>query len=267
MAVLECSRRDGVATLVMSRTQVKNAFNGEMAMALLEALAQIRRDPEVRAVVLSGAGTDFCAGGDVSSMARMDGDAAAVRQRMELVNSVISALADLPCPVIAAVDGVAFGAGFSLALVADFILAAPRARFCMVFARIGAIPDMGATYHLPRLVGLQKARELIYSAREIDAAQALEMGIVLEVVADNDLHLRANELACSMACMSPLAFNMTKRLLTHSLNNDWSRQLNEEAQAQAIAMSCDYFKDATLRFMRKQPLLYRWPQQARSADQ
>lgn len=127
MAVLECSRRNGVATLLMSRTQVKNAFNGEMAMALLEALAQIRHDPEVRAVVLTGAGTDFCAGGDVSSMARMDGDAAAVRQRMELVNSVISALADLPCPVIAAVDGVAFGAGFSLALAADFILAAPRA--------------------------------------------------------------------------------------------------------------------------------------------
>ncbi|MFQ6573956.1 enoyl-CoA hydratase/isomerase family protein [Pseudomonas sp. UM16] len=264
MSTLEFSRHEGVATLVMSRPGVKNAYNAEMGAALLDALEQIRRDPQVRAVVLTGAGEDFCAGGDVGGMSRMAFTAAELRARMEIANHAVIALAALPCPVIAAVDGVAMGAGFSLALAADFIVASERARFCMAFARIGAVPDMGATYILPRLVGLQKARELIYSAGEINAARALEIGILLEVVANAEVQARAAELARSMTALSPTAFAMTKRLLDHSLNNDWSSQLADEASAQAIAMTCDYFKEATARFMRKEPFLYRWPRPARS---
>jgi 2-(1,2-epoxy-1,2-dihydrophenyl)acetyl-CoA isomerase len=264
MSVLEFSRHEGVATLVMSRPGVKNAYNSEMGTALLQALDEIRRDPHLRAVVLTGAGEDFCAGGDVGGMSRMDCSAAELRTRMEVTHRVVAELVALPCPVIAAVDGVAAGAGFSLALAADFTLASERARFSMAFARIGAVPDMGATYILPRLVGLQKARELIYSAREVTAAQALEMGILLEVVATAGLHARASELARSMSEQSPSAFAMTKRLLAQSLNNDWHSQLSDEAWAQAIAMSVDYFKDATARFMRKEPLRYRWPRPARS---
>ncbi|MDD2058655.1 enoyl-CoA hydratase/isomerase family protein [Pseudomonas sp. GD03860] len=264
MSVLEFSRQDNIATLVMSRPGVKNAYNSEMRLAMLQALDEIRRDPQIRAVILTGAGEDFCAGGDVGSMASMDYSTAQLRTRMEANHRVVAELVALPCPVIAAVDGVAAGAGFSLALAADFTLASERARFSMAFARIGAVPDMGATYILPRLVGLQKARELIYSARELNAAQALEMGLLLEVVADGGLHARADELARSLSNLSPAAFAMTKRLLAQSLNNDWSSQLNDEAWAQAIAMSGDYFKDATARFMRKEPLPYRWPRPARS---
>lgn len=264
MSVLEFSRQDGVATLVMSRPAFKNAYTSEMGAALLQALDEIRRDPQIRAVVLTGVGEDFCAGGDVGSMSRMDCSAAELRTRMEANHRVVAELVALPCPVIAAVDGVAAGAGFSLALAADFTLASERARFSMAFARIGAVPDMGATYILPRLVGLQKARELIYSAREVNAAQALDMGLLLEVVPSAELHARARELARSMSALSPAAFTMTKRLLAQSLNNDWSSQLNDEAWAQAIAMSGDYFKDATARFMRKEPPLYRWPRPARS---
>ncbi|MCY1400240.1 4-chlorobenzoyl coenzyme A dehalogenase-2 [compost metagenome] len=260
MSVLEFIKADGVATLVMSRPSCKNALNADMRDAMLDSLADIRHDPGIRAVLLTGAGDDFCAGGDVGNMSRAEGDAADARSRMAESNRIPVALAELERPVIAAVDGVAYGAGFSLALAADFIVASERARFCMAFARIGAVPDLGATFALPRVVGLQKAKELIYTAREISADEALTLGIALEVVPLADFRARATELAYAMANMSPGAYSMTKHLLTHSLSNTLDSQLDEEANSQAIAMASAYFKDATARFMRKEPLQYRWPQ-------
>ena len=260
MSVLDVTRTDGVATLVMSRPACKNAFNSDMCTAMLDALSDIRRDADIRAVVLTGAGDDFCAGGDVDVMSRNDRDASQMCTRMSELNQLPAAFAGLERPLIAAVDGVAYGAGFSLALMADFIVASDRARFCMVFSRIGAVPDLGATWTLPRVVGVQKAKELIYSAREVSAAEALKLGIALEVLPVDSYRARALELAQSMANLSGTTFAMTRRLLDHSLSNSLHSQLGEEANAQAIAVTSSYLKDATGRFMRKQPLLYRWPQ-------
>lgn len=255
---IELSIREGLATLTLMRPESKNAINRQMFGELREALDGMRDDPQVKALLLVGGGSDFCSGGDVS---RMSGEVEAsdIRQRMDHGNRLLVALADFNRPVIAAVDGVAFGAGFSLALAADFIVASDRARLCMAFARIGLVPDMGATQLLPRLVGLQKAREIIYSAREINAQQALALGIVLEVHPADAYLARAEELARAMSNLSMVAFGMTKRLLSRAFEGDLAAQMDAEANAQAIAMSSPYVEQATARFLRKEPPLYRWP--------
>ncbi|MFK0089624.1 enoyl-CoA hydratase/isomerase family protein [Pseudomonas sp. NPDC090755] len=255
---IEVGVDQGLATLVLSRPERKNALTAQMFAEMLEALATLRRDSTVKALLLTGAGSDFCSGGDLGSMQGAV-EADTVRTRMVENNRLLSALADFDRPVIAAVDGVAFGAGFSLALAADFVIASQRARFCMAFARVGLTPDLGASYFLPRIVGLQKAKQLVYSAAEISAEQALALGIALEVQPAERLHSRAEELARGMANMSGCAFGMTKRLLARSFEANLATQLDAEASSQAVAMSSSYLQQATARFASKQPPLYQWP--------
>lgn len=258
MPMIEVAIDDGVATLTLSRPERKNALNGAMQQECCDALDALRRDSNVRALVLTGAGEDFCAGGDVSSM-QGGIEAPAMRARMLENHRMVSMLQDFDRPVIAAVDGVAYGAGFSLALLADIVIASARARFCFAFSRIGLVPDLGAAWTLPRVVGMQKARELIYSAREIDAAEAQALGIVLEVQPQEALLPRAREFARAMAAMSPDGFAMTKRLLAQSFERDLPSLLDAEASAQAVAMSSGYVREAAARFARKEPPLFRWP--------
>ncbi|MBO3276090.1 enoyl-CoA hydratase/isomerase family protein [Pseudomonas sp. Milli4] len=259
MTTIELSIDNGLARLVMARPERKNALNLQMFAELLDTLNGLRRNPEVKAVLLTGSGSDFCSGGDVGNMQGAQATASDVRKRMEENNRLLLAMADFDKPIIAAVDGVAFGAGFSVALAADFIIASERARFCMAFARLGLAPDLGASYTLPRIVGLQKAKEILYSAREIPAQEAQQLGIALEVLPAEQLHARAEELARAMANLSPVAFGMTKRLLARSLENDLAAQLDGEASAQAVALTSTYLAEASARFMRKEPPLFQWP--------
>ncbi|MCY1495191.1 4-chlorobenzoyl coenzyme A dehalogenase-1 [compost metagenome] len=259
MSTIQLTINDGLATLVMSRPERKNAMTGQMFVELLDALTELRRNPDVRALLLTGAGSDFCSGGDVSTM-QGGVEASFMRMRMTENNRLLAALADFDRPVVAAVDGVAFGAGFSVALAADFIIASERARFCMAFARIGLAPDLGASYFLPRLVGLPKAREIIYTAREIGANEARELGLALEVVPAGELHARAEAIARSLSRQSTCAFAMTKRLLGRSLESGLHELLDAEAAAQAVALSSDYLKEASARFVRKEPPLFQWPE-------
>ena len=255
---IELAIDDGLATLTLARPERKNALTPQMFSELLDALNDLRRNASVRALVLIGAGNDFCSGADISGNLGGD-DAAALRSRMLEYNRVLLALVDFDRPVIAAVDGVAFGAGFSLALAADFIIASERARFCMVFARIGLVPDLGASWTLPRMVGVQKAKELVYSAREVLAPEALALGIVIEVQPVPALRRRAEELARSMATMSATGFGASKRLLARSLESDLASQLDAEAYVQTVALSSSYPREAAARFMRKEAPLYQWP--------
>lgn len=255
---IELSIEDGLATLTLMRPQRKNAITRQMADELREALESIRANPEVKALLLTGGGSDFCSGADVSKMG--DGiEAIDVLQRVDDYNRLLAALASFDRPVIAAVDGVAFGAGFSLALAADFLIASDRARFCMAFARIGLVPDLGASHTLPRIVGLPKAREIIYSAREVCAQEALALGIALEVHPADQFLARAEELARSLCNLSTVAFGLSKRLLSRTFEVDLVAQLDAEASAQAVAMSSPYVQEAAARFMRKEPALYQWP--------
>jgi 2-(1,2-epoxy-1,2-dihydrophenyl)acetyl-CoA isomerase len=168
-------------------------------------------------------------------------------------------LLNLDRPVIAAVDGPAYGAGFGLALAADFILATPRARFCLSFLRLGVVPDCGVMYTLPRVVGLQRAKELAFSTREIDADEARQMGIVFEVHTPEQIGQRAFQLALSFTQASPTALSVTKRALNASLHSSLATMLELEANGQAIARSTAYHRDAIARFVGKQPPLFEWP--------
>ncbi len=168
------------------------------------------------------------------------------------------ALASLDKPLIAAVDGVAFGAGLSMALYADIALRSTRARLAMVH-RIGLVPDVGAWYQLPRAVVAQRAKELIYSAREFGADEAVRMNIALEALAPEALMPRAMELARSLAGASPTAFSLSKRALAATLQSDLETMLDMEASSQAIALSSAYFREAIRRFAAKEPAQFCWP--------
>ena len=248
---------DGIATLTLNRPQQKNALNAPIRDALREAVQQIRADRTVRAVVLRGAGTDFCSGGDIRAMNVTDADAG--RNRMDDLHGWIAMLVDLDRPVVAAVDGVAYGAGFSLALLADFIVATPRARFCMPFMKVGLVPDCGALYTLPRVVGMAHARDLIFSAREIGAEEAKRIGAVFEIVPQDRLYARADQLARGLAGASPVAFGLTKRALNQSIGSDVRGMLELESLGQGIAFTTGYHREAVRRFKEKEAPLFQWP--------
>ncbi len=260
MKTLDYRLDDGVATLTLNRPEAKNALDPTMADELGECLAAIRADESVRVLVLAGAGGAFCAGGDVKAMGQ--GGPRTPEQRragMARYTRICTELMALDRPVIAAVDGVAYGAGFSLALMCDIVLLSERARLCMVFQRIGLVPDMGAFYTLPRVVGLQRAKELIFSAREIDAAEALRLGLAMEVVPAEALAARAQAIARSFAGASPVAMSIAKRALQASLGSDLQTLLEIESSGQALASNSDYAKEAVRRFAAREPAQFRWP--------
>lgn len=260
MKTLDYRLDDGVATLTLNRPEAKNALDPTMADELGECLAAIRADESVRVLVLAGAGGAFCAGGDVKAMGQ--GGPRTPEQRragMARYTRICTELMALDRPVIAAVDGVAYGAGFSLALMCDIVLLSERARLCMVFQRIGLVPDMGAFYTLPRVVGLQRAKELIFSAREIDAAEALRLGLAMEVLPAEALAARAQAIARSFAGASPVAMSIAKRALQASLGSDLQTLLEIESSGQALASNSDYAKEAVRRFAAREPAQFRWP--------
>lgn len=260
METIEYTRDEGVATITLNRPQARNALDATMTAELDQTLAQIARDDSVRVVVLTGAGGCFCAGGDVRGMNNeTERTAQDWRAHMRRSHRVVKGLYSLDRPVIAAVDGAAFGAGFSIALLADIVLASSRARFCMAFGRIGLVPDYGALYTLPRAVGLQRAREIMYSAREIGAAEAADLGLVLEVLEPDALLQRARTLARALAEASPTALALTKDALNGSFASSLDSVLELEAAAQGIAGSSGYAREAFRRFADKQAGRFQWP--------
>lgn len=256
-------RQGGVALITLNRPQAKNALDPATTDALVAHLRALRDDDTVRAVVLTGAGGDFCAGGDVKAMASSgNGGSRSPEQRragMARYRDLATAMAGLDKPVVAAVDGVAFGAGLSLALWADLVLVSDRARLAMVFHRIGLVPDVGAWYTLPRVVGLQRAKELIYSAREFGAQEALRMDLALEVHPPEALLPRALEIAHSFEGASATAMSLSKQALQASLQTDLNTMLDMEATAQAVAGGSEYARESVRRFAAREPAQFRWP--------
>jgi len=252
------AREHDIVTLTLNRPAQRNAIDMTMREELAQITDRLRRDADVRAVVLGGAGGTFCAGGDIRSMAT-DTSAEAARARMRRLLTTIETLLTLECPVIAKVDGPAYGAGLSLALTADLVLATPRARFCASFLRLGALPDCGALYTLPRIVGLQRAKELIFSTREFGATEAQRIGIVLDVLPPESIDTYARQIALAMAELPASALAMTKRALNASLNSDLHTMLELEASGQGIARSAAYHREAVERFLVKQTPHLQWP--------
>ena len=248
---------DGVACLTMSNPGKRNALDATMRDEFRELIARIQADADIRAMILTGADGHFCAGGDLGGIATANADPGGWRRRLQGLHGWVQDLIMLDKPVIAAVDGNAAGAGFSLALAADFILATPRAKFCMSFMKVGLVPDCGALYTLPRIVGMQRARELMLSARDVDAAEALRLGLAMELHAPEQLLARARELARSFVQASPAAVSMIKRAL--AAPPDLSALLDLEASSQAVATSTPEHREAVRNFLNKQAPPFRWP--------
>lgn len=258
---LQVQRDDGVVTVTMNRPERKNALSGLMADELSALFGALAADDGARVVVLTGADGNFCSGGDVRDMGRRSGPVGSEQRRaaMQRYRRLVLAVHGFDKPVIAAVDGVAYGAGFSLALMADLVLVSDRVRLCMVFHRIGLVPDVGAFFTLPRAVGLQRAKELVFSARELGADEALRLGLALEVLPPDALGARAQQLARSLCRASPLAMALSKRALQASLHGDLDTLLEMEMSAQSQALGSEDHADAVRRFAAKEPPRWTWP--------
>jgi 2-(1,2-epoxy-1,2-dihydrophenyl)acetyl-CoA isomerase len=252
-------RRGTTAVVTLDNPATRNSLTPELKEGLAAAIAQVKADSGIRAVVITGANGAFCAGGDLRGIAAAAGtlESDGLRARMHGTHAIFRELLSLDRPVIAAVDGAAYGAGFSLALAADFVLVTRRARFCMVFMRIGLVPDCGATYTLPRIVGAQRARELFLSAREVDAREALALGIAMEQHEQAALLPRALALADSFAGASPLAVGLVKRIALDA--GAMEAAFEAEANGQALCFQTTPHREAVQRFFDKEPPAFQWP--------
>ena len=265
MDVLLIERHGGTAVLTLNRPEARNALDPALRDAFAAALPQLRDDPEVKAVVITGAGGHFCAGGDVKAMNPANPGQDKVfggRERLLRLDRWFDELVDLEKPVIAAVDGVAFGAGLSLALAADIVLASPRARFCSVFARLGFVPDAGGMYLLPRAVGLGRAKEMVFSARVVEAQEALAIGLV-QRICEGDVLQAALEHAARFQHAPTAALGIAKTVMNHAFESERREVYAQEALAQALCLQSEFHKEAARRFVEKQPPLYQWPEAAK----
>jgi 2-(1,2-epoxy-1,2-dihydrophenyl)acetyl-CoA isomerase len=248
MAEVEVSREGAVQTITLNRPDVLNALNAGMHAALAAALKEAR-SPEVRAVVITGAGRGFCVGQDLSEFREEAGDIGA-RLRGTYHPNVL-AIRALEKPVIAAVNGAAAGAGLSFACACDLRLAAGSASFVPAFVNVGLVPDSGGTFFVERLLGYARAFEWMTSGRRLGSSEALDWGLVAEVVDDGALAARAADLAQSFAELPPRAVGMTKRLFDGARERTLEEQLELEAQLQTVATQTEDFREGVAAFLEK----------------
>lgn len=245
---------DGVATVTLNRPDAMNALNTELKDALRDRLASAADDPDVRAVVLTGAGRAFCVGQDLAEHARnLTGDVEAVwRTVPEHYTPIATTLATMPKPVVAAVNGVAAGAGAAFAFACDFRIVADTAGFNMAFAAIGLSADSGSSWTLPRLVGMAKAKELLLQPSTIPAAQALELGLATEVVEAPVVAEAARALAARLAAGPTVAYGAIRRSLAFSAGHGIEESLDFEGQMMGLTGSTDDHRGAVSSFLAKE---------------
>jgi enoyl-CoA hydratase/carnithine racemase len=235
---------DGVATVTFSRPDKLNALTFDVYADLRDLLGELPHRGDARVLVLTGEGRGFCSGGDVEEIIGelQQMPAAGLLEFTRMSGAVVKAMRDSPLPIVAAVNGVAAGAGSVLALASDFRLLARSAKFSFLFTRVGlAGADMGAAYLLPRLIGLGRATDLLVLGDEVDAERAFEIGLATKVVDDLTLRAKATELARRLADGPALAYSTTKVLLTRELDLDLGGAIEMEALAQALLMKSEDF--------------------------
>lgn len=249
-ASIQTTVADGVALITLNRPEKLNSFHRTMALALQEVLRQCRHHPHVRALVITGAGKGFCAGQDLEEVLDPQGPGMN-RILSEHYNPLVMQLRQMEKPVVAAVNGVAAGAGANLAFACDIVLAAEEASFIQAFSKIGLIPDSGGTYFLPRLIGWQKAMALMLLGDKLPAAEAEKMGAVYKVHPQATLLAEAMNTAARLAELPPQALALTKEALNRSLTNDYKTQLQLEDDLQQQAAATADFAEAVQAFVQK----------------
>ncbi|MGG8409542.1 enoyl-CoA hydratase family protein [Streptomyces sp. 12297] len=253
---LRLTSRDGVATVTLDRPEKLNALTFGAYADLRDLLAELSRERSVRALVLGGEGRGFCSGGDVDEIigATLAMDTAQLLDFNRMTGQVVRAIRECPFPVIAAVHGVAAGAGAVLALAADFRIADPSARFAFLFTRVGLSGgDMGAAYLLPRVVGLGHATRLLMLGEPVRAAEAERIGLLSELTDEGKADARAAELAARLAAGPALAYAQTKALLTAELDMPLAAAVELDAATQALLMNGEDYREFHAAFGEKRP--------------
>ncbi len=243
-------KKDRVALIRMNRPDIMNSLEVSLAEELVRAVRTSAEDDEVGAVVLTGTGNVFSSGGDLSKL--MEGfELVEGRQWLQDGYARIMELANIKKPVIAAVNGYAVGAGFSLALLCDLIFAADTAKFGMAFIKVGAIPDCGALYFLPRLVGLQRAKELVFTGKNIPAEEAYRLGIVNRVLSAEKLMDEAQEAAAQLSRGPAIALAQAKEILNKSETLDLNTVMELEIYAQSVCFQTADHREGVMAFLEK----------------
>jgi len=248
--VLDFSIKNGIGWIKFNRPEKFNSFNQELAFAVQEALDTCHLDSAVRVVVLSGEGKAFCAGQDLAEATDPNGPPLKSIVGKHY-NPIIEKIRNIDKPIIAAVNGVAAGAGANIALACDIVIATETAKFIQAFSAIGLIPDSGGTYFLPRLVGTQKALALMLTGDRIDAVEAEKMNMIYKAVPDAEFVDFVSSFAEKMAKMPTKGLVLTKKAVNESFNNTLTEQLALEEELQTIAGQSYDFKEGTAAFLEK----------------
>lgn len=250
-------RAGAVATITLNRPDTLNAFNDDMLGRLADALKTAGRSDDVRCIVITGAGRAFSAGQDLGAVrerAEGHGGGMSLREHLETTyNRIIASIRGVEKPVIAAVNGVAAGAGASIALACDIRLASEKASFVMAFAGVGLVPDSGSTWFLPRMLGFARAFELYATSGRLSAAEAEQAGLVNRVVDEAGFQAAVDELAAKLAAAPTKALGLTKRAMNRALSTDLEAALAYEAILQGIAGGTDDHAEGVAAFLEKRP--------------
>ena len=241
---------EGVGKITLNRAEKYHSFIREMALQLQDVLDRCKEDNEVRAILITATGKAFCAGQDLGE-AINPANASISKIIQEHYNPIIRKIRNMEKPIVAAVNGIATGAGASIALSCDIVVATESASFVQAFSKIGLVPDSGVTYFLPRLVGMQRATALMMTAEPVSANDAVEMGMIYKVFSDETFTDESWELVSKLSKMPTKGLGLTKRLLNSSNTNDLEQQLNMEDQCQVIAAKTSDFKEGVQAFLEK----------------
>jgi len=250
--------QEHVAYITINRPDAANSINLEFSKDLLGAILQCDEDPEIRAVVITGKGNLFCAGGDLKEFINQGPRLPLhIKEITTYLHAAISRMIRMDAPIIAAVNGFAVGAGMSLALACDFVLATKSARFSIAYTRVGLTPDGSMSYILPRIVGLRRALELTLTNRVLSAQEALEWGLINRVVEEEDLLSQAKALASQLTSGPPISLGISKRLLHLGWNETLETQMENESQSIAYISRTLDAKEGMTAFLEKRTPKYK----------
>ena len=233
---------DGIAVVSLNRPEILNVLSNTMCKEATQLLKSLEKDPNVRAIVLTGEGRAFCAGLDLSEIRTGEGDTVSIYRRMEAANSLIVLLTQIMKPIVAAVNGVATASGMNLCLACDLVVASRSAKFSQNFGHVGLIPDVGGAYLLPRIAGVSKAKEIIFLDRELSAEEAQRLDIVTQLVEPEQVMDTAKTLARKMAAGPSFAFSIAKKMLGKCEEMDITTALHMESLSQALLTNTEDHK-------------------------